>query len=213
MLPNCIVIGAPRSGTTSVYEYLNAHPDVYMSPVKEPDFFSHPSLDAVHRPDPGSAHSPEVDAQRNAAHQKELDRYVALFDGAGDVKIRGEASAIYLGHPTAAEQIRRYVPDAKLIAILRDPAERLHSHYVHAKRIYAEYSRTAPRGRERGRSLEEELAEVVDRACRDGCPEPAATDPEVWVRSGFYFRPTPDPVPLPLSRGAASRLPVRRPGA
>lgn len=41
MLPNFLVIGAPRSGTTSLYEYLRAHPDIYMSPVKEPDFFAH----------------------------------------------------------------------------------------------------------------------------------------------------------------------------
>jgi hypothetical protein len=188
MLPNCFVIGAPRSGTTSLYEYLNAHPDVYMSPVKEPDFFSRPSLDAVHRPDPGSTRTPEEDARRTAALQADLDRYLALFDGASDMKIRGEASAIYLGHPTAAEHIRRYVPDAKLIAILRDPAERIHSHYVHAKRIYAEFGRTGPSGRGGGRSLEEEFTGVVDRAYCDGFSEPATTDPEVWLRTGFYFQ-------------------------
>jgi hypothetical protein len=188
MLPNCFVIGAPRSGTTSLYEYLNAHPDVYMSPVKEPDFFSYPTLDAVHRPVPGSTPTSEEVARRSAALQADLDRYVALFDGANGEKIRGEASAIYLGHPTSAEHIRRYVPDAKLIAILRDPAERIHSHYVHAKRIYAEAGRTARVGRDGGRPLEEEFAAVVDRAYGDGCSNPATTDPEVWLRTGFYFQ-------------------------
>jgi hypothetical protein len=188
MLPNCFVIGAPRSGTTSLYEYLNAHPDVYMSPVKEPDFFSRPSLDAVHRPDPGRTRTAAEDARRKAVLQEDLDRYVALFDRASDQKIRGEASAIYLGHPTAAEHLRRYVPDAKLIAILRDPAERLYSHYVHGKRVMAEYSRTAPSDNGAGKSLEEELAGVVDRVYRDGFSEPATTDPEVWVRTGFYYQ-------------------------
>ena len=108
MFPNAMVIGAPRSGTTSVYEYLNAHPDVYMSPVKEPDFFSYPSLDAVYRPDPSGPPTPEEDARNKAALQEDLDRYQALFDDAGNAKIRGEASAIYLGHPTAAEHIRRF---------------------------------------------------------------------------------------------------------
>jgi hypothetical protein len=188
MLPNCLVIGAPRSGTTSVYEYLNAHPDVYMSPVKEPDFFSRTTLDAVHRPDSGSGRTPEENDRCRAALQADLDQYLALFAGASDEKIRGEASAIYLGHPTAAEHIRRYVPDVKLIAILRDPAERIYSHYLHAKRIQAEYSRTAPDGGAGERSLDEKFAEVVECAYRHGFSGPAITDPEVWVRSGFYFR-------------------------
>src|SRR5262245_13866340 len=46
-LPNFFVIGAPRSGTTSLYEYLKVHPEIFMSPVKEPDFFIKPSLDAA----------------------------------------------------------------------------------------------------------------------------------------------------------------------
>lgn len=190
-LPNAIVIGAPRSGTTSVYEYMNAHPDVYMSPVKEPDFFSSPSLDAVYTSDTRDTATHDMreeDAQRSRALQEDCDRYVALFNGAGDQKIRGEASAIYLGHPTAAEHIRRYVPDAKLIAILRDPAERFHSHYVHGKRVYGDVGWKTANGSGHGRSLDEEVAAVVDRACRQGFTGPGTTDAEVWVRSGFYFR-------------------------
>src|SRR3712207_1725922 len=61
VMPNCIIIGAPRSGTTSLYEYLNTHPDVYMSPVKEPDFFIRPSLDAVYRDDSRGARTPDED--------------------------------------------------------------------------------------------------------------------------------------------------------
>jgi len=187
-LPNAIVIGAPRSGTTSVYEYLGAHPDVYMSPVKEPDFFSYPSLDAVHLREASATPSIEEDTRRATALQGDLKRYMALFQDVGDATIRGEASAIYLGHPTAAQHIRRYVPDAKLIAILRDPSERMFSHFVHAKRIYAESALSPRRARDDVRSVEKAFIEVVDRAHRDGFSREARTDPEVWLRSGFYFQ-------------------------
>src|SRR5262245_18943620 len=112
-------MGAPRSGTTSLYEYLSPHPEVFMSPVKEPEFFSS-------CPSPPSA----LDA--------DLRRYLALFERAGDAKVRGEASTGYLAHPTAAIHVHRCVPDARLIAILRDPADRAHSHFVHSRRMIAE---------------------------------------------------------------------------
>ncbi len=187
MLPNCFVIGAPRSGTTSLYEYLNAHPDVYMSPLKEPDFFSRPSLDAVEVTDDTASPRLEDAARSDPALRADFEEYAALFAKVGDEKIVGEASAIYLGHPTAAHHLRRYVPGAKLIAILRDPAQRAHSHFVHAQRIYAEYERSALDDTVT-RSIADEFNQVVDEAYRNGPPEPAITDPQVWVRSGFYHQ-------------------------
>lgn len=184
MLPNFMVIGAPRSGTTSLYEYLRAHPDIYMSPVKEPDFFAYPSLDAVHRPDPNIAVAPEEEARRKAALEADMTAYVALFEGANAQKRRGEASALYLGHPTAPEHIRRYIPDAKLIAILRNPSERIHSHYIHDQRIRAEYGNTTNKKKEE----HHDFHAVVERAFREGFSEPATNAPEVWVRSGFYYK-------------------------
>lgn len=183
MLPNFLVIGAPRSGTTSLYEYLNAHPEIYMSPVKEPDFFCQRSLDAVYLPNLGGACTPEEGARRETALQADREQYEALFQEAGNAKRRGEASAIYLGHPTAAAHIRRLLPDVKLIAVLRDPVERAYSHYVHAQRIYGDFGS----GEEGYRRTEEEFTRAVDRTYRTGVSEPASTDPEVWVRSGFYF--------------------------
>lgn len=184
MLPNCLVIGAPRSGTTSLYEYLHAHPEIYMSPVKEPDFFARHSLDIAHLPAPGSSSTPDEEVRRMADLQADMDQYTALFNGAGNIKRRGEASAIYLGHPTAAAHIRRYIPDVKMIAVLRDPSERIHSHYVHASRVHSDFGSTKADEKE-GLA---EFTTVVDRAYRDGYSDPALTDPEVWVRSGFYFR-------------------------
>ena len=186
MLPNFFVIGAPRSGTTSVYEYLHAHPDVFMSTTKEPDFFAHPALDEVH-PVSGASTSGSLrdDAQASEQLAAELPIYEGLFSGASDESRVGEASAVYLGHPTAAWHLREYVPDAKLIVILRDPAERAHSHVVHAKRIYAEQGAASPEGAE-GRSIDEEFQRAVQVAATDGMPESTISEPEIWVRAGFY---------------------------
>ena len=187
MLPNTFVIGAPRSGTTSLYEYLNAHPQVFMTPVKEPEFFSAACFDGVRQTTPGhGAGSLEEDAALTPELHAELARYLALFERAGDEKVRGEASTGYLAHPTAAKHLHRHIPDAKLITILRDPADRVHSHMVHTRRIIAEQGQV-PVTIEAGRPLAEELCEVVDAALRHGSRPPAATVAEVWLRTGFYF--------------------------
>src|SRR5688572_16277890 len=102
MLPNFFVIGAPRSGTTSLYEYLDAHPDIVMSTVKEPDFFARSSLDAVHPLGDERLASLQEDAATNPVLNAEYHEYLKLFRGAKGQRRRGEASAVYLGHPTAA---------------------------------------------------------------------------------------------------------------
>lgn len=186
MLPNFFVIGAPRSGTTSVYEYLDAHPDVHMSTTKEPDFFAHPAWDEVH-PAGGASTGTSLrdDAMRSDDLAAELPVYESLFSGASDESRVGEASAIYLGHPTAAWHLREYFPDAKFVVILRDPAERAYSHLVHAKRIYAEQGAELPEGGE-GRTLDEEFRRAVQVAATEGMPEITVSEPEIWVRAGFY---------------------------
>jgi hypothetical protein len=183
MLPNCIVIGAPRSGTTSAYEYLNAHPEVYMSPVKEPDFFANPILTSARQPAGADGRDGGTEAAETEV-QAALAQYEKLFEGAGRAKIRGEASAVYMGDPMAAEHLRHYVPDAKMIAILRDPSERLHSHYMHAMRIRADFGAQEDEQQKRTRLYEE----IIDRALRDGWAGPPTTDEEVWLNAGFYYR-------------------------
>lgn len=186
MLPNFFVIGAPRSGTTSLYEYLHAHPDVFMSTTKEPDFFARPAWDEVHplRAEP-EERSVREDADGNAELTQELPRYEGLFADAGTQSRLGEASAIYLGHPTAAWHLRSYFPDARFVVVLRDPAERAFSHVVHAKRIYAEQGVTSPAGAE-GRTIDEEFRRAVDATATQGMPETTVSEPEIWVRAGFY---------------------------
>ncbi len=124
--PNFVVIGTGRAGTTSLYHYLVQHPQIFMTAVKEPKFFAlegHP-LDFR---GPG-------DARIRAETTTILSEYQRLFEGVRDELAIGEASTLYLSHEAAPEALARYVPDAKLIAILRDPAERAYSNFQHLTR-------------------------------------------------------------------------------
>jgi hypothetical protein len=120
-----LVIGAGKSGTTSLWSYLGQHPDVFVSPVKEPNFFALegqavPARDAS----PGQMHHYPQSVTRWAD-------YVALFDSAAGHAAAGEASPMYLYHPDAPARIRARLPEAKLVAVLRQPAERLFSRWQH----------------------------------------------------------------------------------
>jgi hypothetical protein len=120
-VPNFFIIGAPKCGTTSLARYLAQHPDVFMSPVKEPCFFAPEVLQFDPLRDP-----------RDTGVVVEWDAYLDLFAGAQHEKAIGEASVAYLASPVAARAIRERIPDARLIAMLRDPADRLFSHYTAA---------------------------------------------------------------------------------
>jgi len=110
-MPNFFVIGAMRSGTTSLYRYLGQHPGVYMSPIKEPTFFD--------------------ESARWEKRVATIEKYQALFNNVSGEKAIGEASTAYLPNRGAAERIRQCVPGAKLIAILRHPIDRAYSHFLH----------------------------------------------------------------------------------
>jgi len=121
-LPNFIIIGAGRSGTTSLYHYLKQHPEIYMSPVKEPSFFAPEKED-------GGLYIPEIGrSPRNIV--SDMEDYQALFAGVKNEKAIGEASVAYLMRPRAAEKIKKHIPKAKLIAILRNPADRQYSWFL-----------------------------------------------------------------------------------
>ncbi|MDP6150009.1 MAG: sulfotransferase, partial [Gammaproteobacteria bacterium] len=120
-LPTFLVIGAPKCGTTSLYHYLDQHPDVYLSPVKEPQYFAFAGQQLDFR-GPGVTINNAV---------TELADYRKLFSGASVEKAIGEASALYLSVPGTAERIRAQIPDVRLIAILRRPADRAFSSYMH----------------------------------------------------------------------------------
>jgi hypothetical protein len=110
--PNFLIVGAPKCGTTSLYEYLRQHPDVYMSVPKEPRYF--PCFGVV----PGD---PVV---------RDRAEYKQLFDAARTERAIGEASPQYLHGPGAPEQIAAELPDANIIVSLRNPADRAYSSYL-----------------------------------------------------------------------------------
>jgi hypothetical protein len=133
-MPNFFIIGGQKAGTTSLYHYLNQHPQVYMSPVKEPFFFNN-EIDSngeiVHRRFGGPA-------RRRPLRCSNIEEYSALFRGASDEVAIGEASTLYLYAPGTAERIQKYVPGARVIALLRNPADRAYSSFLHAVRIGVE---------------------------------------------------------------------------
>ncbi|HXV04543.1 MAG TPA: sulfotransferase [Solirubrobacterales bacterium] len=116
-LPTFFIIGAAKAGTTSLHYYLDQHPEIQMSAVKEPHFFA--------GPENGIPFPPERIGDRS--------EYERLFDAR--FAVRGEASPSYTNFPRrrgVPERIRELVPDAKLIYLVRDPVERAVSHYRHA---------------------------------------------------------------------------------
>ena len=123
-MPNFLIIGAPRAGTTSLYHYLKRHPQIYMSPVKEPNFFGfgnkHLSSDVLQ----------SMSELKPRYSITDIEAYSALFQGVSNEKAIGEASTWYIYARKAPERIHYYIPDVKLIAILRDPVERAYSAYM-----------------------------------------------------------------------------------
>lgn len=123
--PNFLVLGANKAGTTSLYRYLGQHPDVFVSPVKEPSYFTKGGTTA---PDPATL---GARARRPDPHvTRTLDEYLALFEGARGESAVGEASTAYLASPVAPERIRREIPGVKMVAVLRNPLDRAFSAYA-----------------------------------------------------------------------------------
>lgn len=131
MLPNFLVIGAGKSGTTSLYHYLRQHPDVYMSPVKEPLFFAAEG-GKISYPGPDGR---TMSRATNPGAVTNIEDYRALFADVSGEKAVGEASPQYLYAPEAPGRIKRYVPEAKLVAVLRNPVERAYSAFLHRTRL------------------------------------------------------------------------------
>jgi hypothetical protein len=121
-LPNFIVIGAAKAGTTALYWYLAEHPAVFMSPIKETNYFAY-GLD-------GNGQLLYGDPEHHAFPVKTLKEYEQLFAAAAPARAIGEASPIYLECPQAARRIGALLPGARLICSLRHPVERAYSDYL-----------------------------------------------------------------------------------
>ena len=145
VLPNFVVIGAMRSGSTSLYKYLQAHPDVYM-PRKEIHFF-------------------------DRKWDRGLSWYLTRFEGHAGQTAVGEATPSYLAEPEALDRMASTIPDARLLAVLRDPVDRAYSHY------WMEHARARD-----PRTFEEAIADEL--AERPGAPD--------YLARGRYVRQLED---------------------
>jgi hypothetical protein len=118
-LPTFFILGAGRSGTTTLYFELREHPDVFLPTPKEPSFFCEP-FQVTRTP----------------------IRYARLFEGAGDAVAVGDASHAHLTHPDAARTIRAFFPDARFVLIFRHPADRALAMYSYMLENGYEHHRT-----------------------------------------------------------------------
>jgi hypothetical protein len=125
-LPNFVVVGAPKCGTTSLYHYLKQHPEIYLPARKELHYFSreHVLRDMGGPGDQFLAHRVCPDAES----------YAAEFAPAGGEKARGEISPSYFDFPEVAEAIRRELGDPAIVILLRDPIAKAFSQYMHLVR-------------------------------------------------------------------------------
>jgi hypothetical protein len=126
-MPNFLVIGAAKAGTTALYRYLGQHPQIYTSSIKEPNFFALKGALPNFR-------GPGAGERINRWSVPDLEGYLALFEEVSNEKAVGEASPLYLYNEKVPERIRHYVPQARLVAVLRDPVERAYSSFLHLVR-------------------------------------------------------------------------------
>ena len=125
-MPNFLIIGTQKAGTTALANHLQQHPQIYLSPLKEPGFFDFEDRQPDFR-GPGD---------RELYHFviTNIEAYRRLFQGVSDEIAIGEATTWYLYSPKAPERIHHYIPNTKLIVILRNPVERAYSAFMHAIR-------------------------------------------------------------------------------
>jgi len=133
-VPDFFVVGHAKCGTTALYEMLRAHPQIFMPAVKEPQFFARNPLTPEHA---GGAKSFEQTGRRGET----LEQYLSLFAPAREGQILGEASTFYLWSRVAPERIAQLRPDARMIAILREPASFLRSLHLQMMQNRAESER------------------------------------------------------------------------
>lgn len=163
-MPNFLIIGTAKAGTTSLYHYLKQHPEIYMSPQKEPRFFAFEGRKPAFR-------GPGDQVHLNTTTIINIDDYKALFRSVKYEKAIGEASVIYLYYyDTVPERIKYYISDVRLIAILRDPVDRAYSSFLHLVRD----------GHERLTDFERAIEEEERRISDNWTP--------MWhyTRRGFY---------------------------
>ena len=131
LLPNFLVIGAAKAGTTALHAYLSEHHEIFMTRPKEPRFFlvwNNPEQMLIHERE----NRPEFNRYNT------IEKYSELFVNGKDCAVRGESSPQYLANAHCAAKIKKLVPHAKIIVVLRNPVDRAFSHYLTYKNWRAE---------------------------------------------------------------------------
>src|SRR5581483_12072093 len=113
--PNFYIVGAVKSGTTSLWASLKRHPQVFLPKVKEPYFFNCPRT---------------LNVSDSGVISSDLREYQNLYRPGRGFNAIDDATPNYLVSPPAAPQIHQICPQAKIIIILRDPVERAYAHYL-----------------------------------------------------------------------------------
>ncbi|MFW2439052.1 MAG: sulfotransferase family protein [Arenicellales bacterium] len=135
--PNLFLIGAMRSGTTTLHNLIAQHPEIFMSANKEPMFFLAEALREMIRNDGGEkqiALKKQLADFVSGGKFREVEKYRMLFSSAGDYSWRGESSH-YLNHKVTAAEIFKHAPEARIIVSLRNPVDRLYSEYLLYQRL------------------------------------------------------------------------------
>jgi len=122
ILPNFLIIGASKAATTSLHQYLDDHPEVFMSRIKEMNFFAY-SPDGLGFPKEWNKES------HHRFPAKTLEEYTACFEEAGAAKAIGESSPLYLDSPLAPRRIRSVIPESRIVVSLRNPVDRIVSDF------------------------------------------------------------------------------------
>lgn len=145
MAPTFLIIGTMKGGTTTLFNLLGRHPEIYMSPIKEPNFYAYRGGRPKRAHPPGLPY-PQWIVDTPAAAERAMERrvdaatftteaaYERLWQGAQELQ-RGEASVLYLYLPHVAESIAQLNPDVKLVVVLRNPVDRAYSHFLMARRM------------------------------------------------------------------------------
>jgi hypothetical protein len=128
LIPDFLIIGAGKSGTTSLDTYLKQHPDIFIPTVKEPNFYGYETVSI----EDFNGDEDEIGHYRRSV--TDLQDYLNLFENAQPRQVKGETSNTYMYHEKAPARIKYYNESMKLIAVLRQPAGRLYSRFLHLAR-------------------------------------------------------------------------------
>jgi hypothetical protein len=163
-VPDFFIVGNPRSGTTALYQMLRQHPQIFMPDFKEPRFFAPDAQ--VRAPDPS----------KPSVRPRTLDAYKALFAPAQPGQLAGDGSPQYLRSPQAAALIAEQRPDARIIAILREPTAYLRSFHTQSVQSMVETERDFAR------------AMALEDARRAGRELPPGVENPAWLMYSEHAR-------------------------